>query len=336
MPATIREFGVTSDGRRVQAIDLSNRDLRATILTYGATLQDLRMTGVPWPLTLGGQSVAAYEGPMRYFGAIVGPVANRIAGASAPFRDGRLQFDPNERGRTSLHGGKDGTGQKIWEISDSSDNSVVLRLALPDGEGGYPGNRVLTAGFRLDGATLALDMAATTDAPTLVNLANHSYWNLDGAADTTGQVLSVAAARYNAVDADLIPLGPPADVGGTVFDLRNGRTLDAVARYDHNFCTADAAQPLRSVAALTGRKGVTLTIATTAPGLQVYDGARMDSLGLLGHTGQPYGPFGGIALETQGWPDAPNRADFPSVALDPSQTYDHRLRLAFTRRQPRA
>lgn len=331
MAANVRSFGATADGRPVQAIDLTSSQLRATILTFGATLQDLRLVGTPWPLTLGGQDIAAYEGPMRYFGAIVGPVANRIAGARVIFNDQVLNFHANEHGRTSLHGGATGTGQKVWDISDVTEISVELTLDLSDGEGGYPGNRRINAVFRLDGPTLALDMSAITDAPTLINLANHSYWNLDGAMDTAGQVLTVTAATYTTVDADLIPVGPPTDVVGTDFDLRHGRALDRVSRYDHNFCTAKSQQNLRDVAWLRGTKGVTMAIATTAPGLQVYDGARMNSQGALGHTGQSYGAFGGIALETQCWPDAPNRPDFPSVALEPGQIYDHKLRLTFSR-----
>lgn len=331
MTGNTRTFGTTSRGETVQAIEISSDRLRATILTFGATLQDLRLTGTPWPLTLGGQSVAAYEGGMRYFGAIVGPVANRIAGARATLRGRVLTFEANERGLTAIHGGSDGIGQRVWDIDGISENSVTLRCTLADGLGGYPGNRVITATFSIDGAALSLEMRATTDAPTLVNLANHSYWNLDAAMDTSGQVLTVAADRYLAVDEDKIPLGPPRDVTGTEFDLRRGRALDNISRYDHNFCTAERVTPMRIVGSLRGSKGVVMTISTTAPGLQVYDGARMNSGAFIGHTGQPYGPFGGVALETQLWPDAPNRPDFPSTELLPGQTYEHGLGLAFDR-----
>ena len=150
-------------------------------LTLGATLQDLRLAGTPWPLTLGAQSVAAYEGPCRWFGSVAGPVANRIAGAQAMIGGKVCRFDPNENSRTTLHGGATGTDAQVWALTDQTADSMTLTLDLPDGLGGFPGNRRISACYRLTGpATLRLTLTATSDQPTLMNLANHSYWNLDG------------------------------------------------------------------------------------------------------------------------------------------------------------
>ena len=328
----VRAFGATAAGETVHAIDLSAGQIRATILTLGATLNDLRLAGTPWPLVLGGTTAADYEGPMAYFGAIVGPVANRIAGAAATVGGRTLRLDANEAGRTTLHGGRNGTSTRVWTLERSSAAEAVLSLGLGDGDGGFPGDRHIVARFRaVPPATLALDLTATTDRPTLMTLAHHSYWNLDGTADTAGHVLSVAADTYLPVDDRLIPDGGPAPVTGTHFDFRRGRVLDARPRYDHNLCLAAARRSLTAVAELRGQSGVSLTVSTTEPGLQVYDGQGLGTAPRPGLTGRPYGPFAGVALEPQVWPDAPNRPDFPSAALEPGETYRQSLRLTLAR-----
>lgn len=331
MTARIENLGKTAKGQTVQAIHLLGGELRATILTYGATLQDVRLAGTPWPLTLGATSVAAYEGPFAYFGAIVGPVANRIAGAAAEIDGRKHQFAANEAGKTTLHGGPSGTHAQVWTIEAVSASAVTLGLHLPDGLGGFPGNRQLRADFQITApATLSLTMSATTDAPTLVNLANHSYWNLDGGADTSGHRLTVAADTYLPVDSDLIPLAPRA-VGGTDFDFRAGRRLDPARPLDHNFCLSAASRTLTEVAMLSGSQGVCLRLETTAPGLQVYDGRGLQTRPFPGLTGQPYGPNAGVALEAQHWPDAPGRPDFPSIALSAGENYREITAFSFTR-----
>jgi aldose 1-epimerase len=328
----VRTFGATRDGTPVHCVGIAAGDLRATVLTYGATLQDIRLAGVSWPLTLGSEQLAAYEGPMRYFGAIVGPVANRISGAAAEIAGRHFRFDANEAGRTTLHGGASGTFAQVWQIVEHGPGHVSLSLGLADGIGGFPGNRHLTATFRiLPPATLVLQLSATTDTPTLINLANHSYWNLDGSRDTTGQVLSVAADRYTPVDKDKIPTGTAAQVAGTPFDLRRGQPLAPRHVFDHNFCLADAPRALTDAAQLTGTRGVSLQIATTEPGLQVFDGASLTTAPAIGLTGQAYGPFAGVALETQRWPDAANQPGFPSILLHPGQPYTHETQFGFRR-----
>ncbi len=327
----IRPFGATRDGQQVDLIRLRGGELTVAILTLGAALQDLRLAGTPWPLTLGAQSVAAYEGPCRWFGSVAGPVANRIAGAQAMIEGKVYRFDANENGRTTLHGGATGTDAQIWTLTDQTADSVTLTLDLPDGMGGFPGNRRISACYRLTGpATLRLTLTATSDQPTLMNLANHSYWNLDGTDHTGDHRLQISADHYLPTDADGIPL-PPTPVAGTDFDLRAARRVGDIPRLDHNFCLAPTPGPLRPVAGFFGKKGVSLTLSTTAPGLQAYDGAGLNSHPFPGHMGIPYGPHAGLALEPQHWPDAAGRADFPTILLRPGKVYSQTSEWHFSR-----
>lgn len=331
MAPTIRQFGMLADGRAVAAVHLEAGDLRAVLLTYGATLQDLRLAGVPWPLTVGSESLAAYLGPLRYAGAIVGPMANRLSGAEAIIDGQVLRLEANE-GTTCLHGGPTGISQSLWRIEAAGEDHASLVLDLPDGLGGFPGRRRLHAAWRIDPpSTLALDLTATTDAPTLMSLAQHSYWNLDGTRDIGGHRLRVAADRFTPVDGNGLPTGAVMPVDGTVFDLRDGRLLAAAPVYDQNLCLADRRGDLRDVAWLEGRSGVRMTLATTEPGLQVYDGRSLDSGGFAGLDGRVVGAFAGVALEPQIWPDAPRHPGFPAALLRPSGTYRQQLRLRFDR-----
>jgi aldose 1-epimerase len=312
-------FGLLPDGRAVERLTLAAGDLRVSILTLGAILQDVRLNGVAFPLTLGSPDLAAYAGPMAYCGAIVGPVANRIAGAEIAVAGRTHRLIANENGRTTLHGGTLGTHARLWTVTDLGPAHATLTLDLDDGAEGYPGQRRLTARFTATApARLDLVLEAETDAPSPTNLANHSYWSL-GPDGLDGHLLEIAADRYTPVDADLIPTGTAVPVDGTAFDFRAARPIGAAAeaRYDHNFCLAASRRAQTFAARLTGPTGIALTIATTEPGLQVYDAARLDTAPHAGLSGQPYGAFAGVALEAQAWPDAPHHPDFPPILLEP-------------------
>ena len=324
-------FGTTHAGTPVERLTIRKDGLEAHVLTLGAILQDLRISGVAHSLTLGSNDLAAYQGPMAYFGAVVGPVANRIAGASAVIDGQRHHFAANEGGRTTLHGGPMGTHALIWEPTHHDEASLTLRLSMPDGLGGFPGRRILTARFTvLDDLTLELVLNADTDAPTWMNLANHSFWNLDGGSTSNHHELQITAERYLPVDDARIPTKAEA-VEGTNFDFRKPTALSSRSgeSYDHCFCLCDDRVPIRKVATLTGESGIRMEIETTEPGLQVYDGARLDTAPHHGFSGTSYGARSGIALEAQGWPDAPNRPDFPSIRLDPAEVYEHVTRWRF-------
>lgn len=333
MADNLRHFGIAADGRPVQAISLGTGALRARVLTYGATLQDLRLAGVPWPLVLGSDSLAAYEGPLRYAGAIVGPVANRIRDGAARIGGKPCTFDLNEL-RATLHGGATGTSAQVWSVAKTGDSAVTLRLDLPDGLGGFPGNRRLEATYAIERRALTLTLSATTDRTTLMNLAPHSYWSLDGRTTTAGQILTVAADRYTPTGAGKLPTGAVESVDGTIFDFRLGQRLEPVARHDINLCLADAPAPLRAVARLKGLSGVTLAVETTAPGLQVYDGAGLDGRHFPELTGPAYGAFAGIALEPQLWPDAVHHGGFPSHLLEKGETFRQVTRYHLDRSYP--
>ena len=326
MTADIRNFGHTRDGRQVRAVRLASPQLAATVLTWGAALQDVRLAGTDRSLTLGCDRIEAYEGPMGYYGTLVGPVANRIGGARAVIAGQDCRFPANE-GTTLLHSGASGVHARHWALDAADATSLRLRLVLEAGEGGFPGRREISATYLVDGAALTLTIAATTDAPTLMNLAQHGYWNLDGSATTAGHRLRIAADRYLPGENGM-PTGEVCAVSG-VFDLRDGRVPDLSEGYDHNFCLSDAPRALTEVAELTGTSGVTMRIATTEPGLQVYDGVNVRTAPFAGHGAVPYTPFAGIALEPQRWPDAPNRPAFPSILLSPGETYRQETRWTF-------
>jgi aldose 1-epimerase len=325
MALRIDKFGKTNAGTAVQSISIGAGDLTVKILTLGAIVQHVGLAGVPHSLTLGSDLIADYEGAMCYHGALVGPVANRIANARATLNGADLQLTPNPDSPHLLHGAEVGTHQKIWTIEDTTATSVTLTLALPDGEGGFPGNRHIRASYEIVApATLRLNISANTDAPTLLNFANHSFWNLDGSDHWQGHSLQIAAEHFLPTTADLIPTGTIVPVAGTPYDFRTNRVLlPGEPPLDTNFCLSGTKAPLRHVARLTGKSGVALAIATTEPGLQVYD---------AGHTARPgRAIYEGLALEPQGWPDAPNHPAFPSIVATPNQPYAQTTEWQFTK-----
>lgn len=310
----IRSFGTTADGRAVQKVTLGAGDLTVSLLTYGAVLQSVRLAGVAHDLTLGSESLADYEGPLHYHGAVIGPVANRIAGAEAVLDGRTLRFPANQDGRHILHSGDVGTHRKVWRLAEVAEDSCTLTLTLPDGEGGFPGTRRVTARWVVERpATLRMELTVMTDAPTLINFVNHSYWNLDGTDRWDGHSLRIAADHILPVDADTLPTGEIAPVAGSAYDLRAGRALlvAGVPPMDHCFVLGQGRETLRDVLWLTGRSGVEMTMATTEPGLQVYDGRAAIRPGR--------GAYEGLAIEAQFWPDAPHHPAFPSIRLDPGE-----------------
>lgn len=316
------------DGRHVDRLTLRGGGLVAQVLTLGATVQDLRIDGLDHSLVLGCPDPADYLGDGLYMGAIVGRFANRIGGARFTL-DGRdCRTDPNFKDRHTLHGGTRGTFWHLWQVEEARDDGAILSLVLPEGDMGFPGTLSIHARISLQDGTLVFELSAETDAPTPCNLAHHGYFNLDGGGDVRRHRLRVAADRYLPVDDDLIPLPGIAPVEGTRFDFRQPRAI-APGEYDHNFCLSEEPVAPRVVAELTGQSGIRMQVETDQPGLQVYDGAHFD--GLAGLDGRRYDRFAGVALETQGWPDAPNRPDFPDAILRPGQVYRHRTAYRFSR-----
>lgn len=320
----ITTFGTTAAGVVVEKITITKGDLTASILTKGAILQSVRLAGVAHDLTLGSDYLADYEGKMRHHGPLVAPVVNRFTGARAPIGGKTFQFEANQSAKHTLHFGAHGTQHKVWDVAEVSDSAVTLTVTLPAGEGNMPGNRPVRARFAITDQGLQMDVTATTDALTLFNVANHGYWNMDGSDTWAGHQMQIAADRYLPVTPDFCPTGEIADVQGSIFDLRQMREIvPGTDTYDHNFCLADGQSTLRDVLWLKGASGVTMTIATTEAGVQVYDGRN----------GQRPGRslYEGLAIEPQNWPDAPNHAGFPSIALRPGQTYHHTTQWRFAK-----
>jgi len=330
----LTDFGISTTGAMVQRIALSNGTLSAAILTRGIALQDVRLTGVDHSLTVGFPTLEPYETTMSSAGTLVGPVGNRIGGASAVIDRQRFDFDTNFNGKHTLHGGAAATHKRLWTLVDHSDTHVELILEMPDAQHGFPGNRTLTALYQISDSTLSLTLTATTDAPTLMNPANHSYWRLDDLPTFDGHTLRLAADHYlpTTVD-DVLPTGQIVDVTNTRFDYRAARRLTPATDglIDNNFCLSKTRQPLRPVAWLTGTSGLTMEMATTEPGLQVFDGHILARSDAPGNDGTAYQPHAALALEAQFWPDATNNPDFPSIILRPEDHWQQVTIWTFTR-----
>jgi aldose 1-epimerase len=323
-------FGTTRLGDAVDLLTLQSGEMLVRILTFGAVLQDVRLAGVAHSLTLGSPVLAAYEGPFASFGSVMGPVANRISNARALLAGRQLHFEANLPGGHLLHSGACGLQHKVWSVIALSHSSVTLKTTASDGEGGFPGARSWEVCYTLtDPATLTLDIRAQTDALTLMNPVNHSYWNLDGSPTHDGHVLKIEAQNYLPLDEGLLPTGQVAPVAGTPLDFRQARAIGPQDALDFNFCLTQGRGPLRGAARLRGRGGIEMKLETTDPGLQVYDGKSIYSQGFVGHHGAPYVPRAGLALEAQFWPDAANNPHFPAITLDAAELWHQTTRFSF-------
>lgn len=329
-------FGLLPSGEPVTRAKLDAYGLQLNTISWGASVQDLRIEGFEHPLVLGFPTLEPYlsaEG--RYFGAIVGRVANRIAGGEARIDATTWQFDRNEAGQTTLHGGSSGSGQRNWRRVALEPNLVSYADYLPDGHMGFPGNLLVRVIYRLlPGPALSIEILATSTCETLCNFAQHSYFNLDGSDSIENHHLSSPASYYLPVDEQLIPLGRPARVDGTALDFRSPVRLGTRLEngvIDHNLCLApNRLRETRPMAVLRSA-GVQMLIESTEPGLQVYTGDHIRP-GSIGISGRTYGRNAGIALEPQCWPDAPHHADYPSILLGPGQIYKQTTILRFSRR----
>jgi aldose 1-epimerase len=301
-------FGTLPSGERVERHELSSGRLRAAVLSYGAILQTLEVSGVN--VVLGLPTLDDYLTRSRYFGAVVGRYGNRIAGGRFVL-DGVAYSLPVNNGPNSLHGGVTGFDRKVWAVDDVTGSSIRLTLTSPDGDQGYPGTLTASITYTLDDDGLRLDYEAGTDAPTVLNLTNHSYFNLAGEGDVLGHVVRIAADHYLPVDADKIPTGERAPVKGTEFDFTTPHPVGARfgGAYDHCYVLDG---DITVVEPVSGR---TMRVTTTEPGVQFYAGGMLDGVAT------PFGPHAGLCLETQHFPDSPNQPGFPSTVLRPGERH---------------
>lgn len=337
-------FDRLPSGEAVAAVTLdSGAGVTATILAYGATLQGLTLadrSGAVADIVLGHDTIAPYAQTPFFLGVTVGRFANRINRGRFALDGTDYQISQND-GANSLHGGAGGFDKRLWtlEMPVVEADGVRVRLSRrsPDGEEGFPGNLNVAVTYRLGrDNVLSIAYEATTDKATVVSLTNHALYNLRGGGNALEAELTIAADDFTPVDETLIPTGERRPVAGTPFDFRQPRRLDDAVRdannaqirigrgYDHNFALRGdvTAQP-RFVARLYDpRSGRGVEISTTKPGLQLYTGNFFDGT-LIGKGGRTLRQGDGIALETQHFPDAPNRPTFPSARLNPGEVYRH-------------
>ena len=315
----------------------NSHGMEARIMTWGAALVSLKVPdaqGKPGDVVLGFDDLDGYLKHDFFFGKIVGRYANRIGKAQFTL-DGKVyKLFANDHGN-SLHGGRRGFDKRNWTALKSDSHSVELQYKSADGEEGYPGNLTTTVLYTVtDNNELRLEFTATTDKDTVLNLANHSYFNLGGAGNGTilDEDMQINADRYTPVDSLLIPTGELPSVTGTPMDFRKptriGARIDAADEqlkfgmgYDHNWVLNKSGEGLTKAVRLhDSRTGRVMEVLTTEPGVQFYSGNMMVA-SVTAKDGQTYVRRGGLCLETQHFPDSPNKPNFPSTELKPGQTF---------------
>jgi aldose 1-epimerase len=321
------------DGKEVGLYTLTSAAvLRAAVTPYGARLVQLWVpdrNGTLGDVVLGHDRLEDYVTHPTYFGATCGRYANRIAGGRFTLDGVTYQLDLNE-GANHLHGGQSGFDRKLWAVKDSGPSHITLQTTSPDGEMGYPGACDLQVTYRFDGEHFVIEMTARTDAPTVINMVNHAYFNLAGSGDVLDHVMQVNGETYTPVTADLLTTGEVRAVAATGFDFRKARSLrDAMADlpdgYDHNWCLGGSGPAVTLTDPASGRR---LRLWTDQPGVQIYTCGQMRTP-VPGKAGAVYGRFAGLTLETQRYPCSPNHPHFPSAVLRPGKVYAHRMELAF-------
>ncbi len=336
-----KEYGTLADGRTIHEYRLTNsRGHGVSLINYGGIVTSLRVPdrqGILADVVLGFDALSDYVAKSPYFGCIVGRVANRIA-AGRFVLDGEARGLAVNSGSHHLHGGLKGFDKQVWAAKAFEERGcvgVTLSRSSPDGEEGYPGTLAVTVTYRwTESSELQIDYQAETDKPTVCNPSHHGWFNLGdgGASPILDHCLQIEADRYTPVDEGLIPTGDLADVRGTPFDFRQetaigqrieaqNRQLETARGYDHNYVLRLGREPFRKVATLyhpgSGRQ---MEVLTTEPGLQVYSSNFLDG-SLRGKDGTAYRRRHGLCLETQHFPDSPNKPTFPTTRLDPGQLY---------------
>lgn len=335
---TRQPFGKTTEGTPVEIFTLSDGTHEARVATYGGVLVSFKTpdrNGKVADVVLGFDDVDGYfnnfNGPSdAFFGALIGRYANRIAHGTFTL-EGKQHSLPKNNGENTLHGGPHGFNNVVWKAKPIA-NGVELSYLSKDGEEGFPGNLTAHVRYTLNGGSLRIEYSATTDKATVVNLTNHSYFNLAGQGDILNHELTLHASRFTPVDAGLIPTGELKAVQSTPFDFREAKTIGSRINendeqlhlghgYDHNWVLDHPKEKLAEAAELydpsTGR---VLKVLTDQPGIQFYSGNFLDG-SIKGNGGRPYELHAALCLETQHFPDSPNHPDFPTTELSPGQRY---------------
>jgi aldose 1-epimerase len=334
---TTEPFGKMPDGTPVEIFTLSDGAYEARIATYGGIVVSLKApdrTGKVVDVVLGFDNVDGYvdnfNGPSdAFFGAIIGRYANRIAHGSFTL-DGKKYSLPKNNGENTLHGGPHGFNNVVWKAKPIA-NGVELTYLSKDGEAGFSGNLTATVRYTLVKGDLRIEYSATTDKDTVVNLTNHSYFNLAGEGDILSHQLTLRASRFTPVDAGLIPTGELKPVESTPFDFRkpiavgarinaDNEQLHLGRGYDHNWVLDSGGKLAEAAEVYDPASGRVLKVLTDQPGIQFYSGNFLDG-SIRGKGGRPYALHGALCLETQHFPDSPNHPDFPTTELKPGKQY---------------
>jgi aldose 1-epimerase len=337
-------LGSLPDGRAVPVFTWTGTGgAEVRVMAYGATVVSLRVPdrdGVLGDVVLGYDALDAYLRDRCFMGAVVGRYANRIRGGRFTL-DGREVVLETNDGPNHLHGGGDGFHRRLWTAEPVADDAVRLGLVSADGDGGYPGRLEVSVTYTLSPRNeLSVDYEAATDRATVVNLTQHSYFNLAGAGSVLGHLLAIDADAFTPVDETLIPTGERALVAGTPFDFSRptaigARLGDAHPQlrhghgYDHNFVLRDGEGTRHSARLADPVSGRVLDVRTTEPGLQLYSGNFLAGEP-RGRGGRAYAPHDALCLETQHFPDAPNHPTFPPTVLRPGEPFRSRTVFAFS------
>lgn len=325
----MEDFVTTKDGQKVTVFTINGPHSQARFITWGASLIEMTVPdrdGKFANVTLGFDEPERYLQPHPFFGCIAGRYANRIALGKFTLDGKAYQLLTND-GRNHLHGGPNGFDKRNWTGEVLGTNGVRFTYVSADGEEGYPGKLTATVTYTItDRDELRIDYSATTDAPTVVNLTNHAYWNLSGEPEILGHELQLNADKYTVVDEESIPTGELRDVAGSAFDFTKpkpiGRDMEQVkGGYDHNWVINPGKKGELVLAAVLHdpKSGRTMRVLTDLPGIQFYTGNYLNNV--KGHGGKVYNKGAGLCLETQDFPDSPNRPAFPSTVLRPGETY---------------
>ena len=338
MPSPI-PFGVMPDGTAVELYTLNAGALSCNVITFGGSLQSLRVpdrTGKPVDVLLGFDALEPYRTHGKSLGALVGRYANRIGGAKFTLNGQTYSLAANNNGVNHLHGGLVGFNQRVWTVEEAADRRLVLSLFSPDGEEGYPGNLTVRVTYTLTEEGLAIGYRAECDRDTVCNLTNHAYFNLAGhdSGPVLDQTIQLLADFYTPTDPLSIPTGEIAPVAGTPMDLRTPGPIGArigedfpqllqAGGYDHNWIPGGEPGTLRPIArAFSEDSGISMEVLSTLPGVQFYTANYLDGCP-AGKGGAPYANRWGFCLETQFYPDSPNHENFPSCVLRAGEVFDH-------------
>jgi aldose 1-epimerase len=345
---TRTSFGKDESGRAVDLFVLDNGYFELHAITWGCVITSLRVAdraGVREDIVLGHESLEPYLVNPPYIGAVVGRYANRIAGGQFTL-DGQTHKLAANNGPNHLHGGPRGFHRQLWDgrdITTGDKIGVEFSRVSPAGEEDYPGNLHVTVSYVLWGDTVDVEYQATTDTPTVVNLTQHSYFNLGGPSrpDVLAHEVTVHADAFTPVNTTLIPTGAIAPVMGTPFDLRSPALVGVRLKqdheqlrlgngFDHNFVLGGSRGTLRAAAVLRDpASGRRLEVSTTEPGVQLYTGQSLDGR-ITGAYGRRFTAHAGMCLETQHFPDSPNHPQFPSTVLRPDQRWTSATRWRFS------